>query len=44
MLPGEDDMSAPVIDDRTTARNLSLVVAGLLGVTFTLIFVVSIVT
>lgn len=37
-------MSAPVIDDRTTARNLALVVGALLGVTFALIFVVSMVT
>ena len=37
-------MSAPVIDDRTTARNLALVVASLLGVTFALIFAVSMIT
>lgn len=37
-------MSAPVIDDRTTARNLALLVAGLVGITFALIFAVSMIT
>lgn len=37
-------MSAAVIDDRTTARNLAFVVAGLLGITFALIFAVSMIT
>lgn len=36
-------MSTPVLDDRATTRNLALVVAGLLGVTFALMFVVSII-
>lgn len=37
-------MSSPVIDDRTTTRNLALVVAGMLGVTFGLIFIVNLIT
>lgn len=37
-------MSATTPDDRSTARNLALVVGGLLMVTFALIFTVSIIT
>lgn len=36
-------MSAPVTDDRTTTRNLALVVAVMVAVTITLIVVASLI-
>lgn len=37
-------MSSPVTDDRTTTRNLALIVAGLIGVTLLLVATVSLIT